>query len=92
MKQTQLKGILPQKKQRAHDYSELLKKVYTQIKTKDKNIKVVMGGMADFTGDFFETLVSDGALNYCDVMNIHYYTYRGEPETILPKLKNCPNN
>ena len=78
---------LVSKKQRAHEYSDLLKKVYVQIKAKDKNLQVVMGGMADFSGEFFETLLNDNALDYCDIMNIHYYTYRGEPETILPKLK-----
>ncbi len=59
------------------------KQLYTSIKQTDPNATVLMSGVANPKGTFFDDLLSSGTYQYCDAMNIHSYA---APESNLKIL------
>ena len=68
----------------AAEYVPMLKSSYNIIKAYNPKQKVLLGAIGDLGKSYFEELLQNGAANYFDVMNIHYYSARNMPEAILP--------
>lgn len=57
------------------NYVEMLKAVYTAIKSPDGNPDAIVIGFesASFDFDYFDNVIKAGGLNYMDVVGVHHY-------------------
>lgn len=65
-------------------YVELLRSAYRKIKQRDSLAKVVFAGLTSGIGEFPKSLFLDsvmtrGAADYFDIMNVHFYRYEDTP-------------
>lgn len=68
----------------ASEYVPMLKYSYNTIKKAYQDNKVLLGAIGDLGKPYFEELLQNGAADFYDVTNIHYYSARNTPEAIVP--------
>lgn len=66
------------------EYLLLLKDSYETVKLDNPKNQVLLGAMGDIRNHYLEELLSLGASDYFDILNIHYYSAYSIPETIIP--------
>lgn len=66
------------------EYVPMLKSSYNTIKKVSQDNTVLLGAIGDFGKPYFENLLQNGAADFYDVTNIHYYSARNVPEAIVP--------
>lgn len=67
----------------ATNYTALLKRSYTTIKSIDPKLEVILGGLAGVPYDYIESLYQVGAAPYFDALVIHPYSQPQPPEAEL---------
>ncbi|MFA3784147.1 T9SS type A sorting domain-containing protein [Melioribacteraceae bacterium 4301-Me] len=65
-------------------YVELLRTAYRTIKQRDSSAKVVFAGLTSEVGQlpkslFIDSVMARGAVDYFDIMNVHFYRYADTP-------------
>jgi hypothetical protein len=60
-------------KGRPYQYTSAMKAFYSGVKSEDKNIRVLIGSVADKPGPFFEEIYKNNAKSFFDIRNWHYY-------------------
>lgn len=70
----------------AEQYTGLLKAAYEEIKKIDPNLQVLYGGTAGVPVPFIERSLKAGASRYFDIMNIHPYAGRTQPESTKTQI------
>ena len=68
----------------AKEYIPLLASSYNTIKQNNPSDLVLLGAIGDLYKPYFEELLASGAANYYDITNIHFYSDRNVPESIVP--------
>lgn len=68
----------------AAEYIPMLKSSYNTIKKASQDNTVLLGAIGDLGKPYFEELLQNGAADFYDISNIHYYSARNVPEAILP--------
>ena len=71
------------------DYLELLKAAYQAVKQVDRDLPVVGGIAAPPDHELVRAFIERGGLRWCDVMNLHLYPHRGDPETYDSAFASC---
>jgi hypothetical protein len=60
-------------KGRPYQYANAMKAFYSGVKSEDKNIRVLIGSVANEPGRFFDEIYRNNAKKFFDVRNWHYY-------------------
>ena len=75
----------------AKEYIPLLKTSYEVIKKENPSNTVLLGAIGNIKESYFDDLLKYGAADYFDVANLHYYSAREIPESIIPFYKSASN-
>lgn len=68
----------------AEEYVPLLASSYNTIKQINPNDLVLLGAIGDLNKPYFENLLAHGAADFYDITNLHFYSERNVPESIVP--------
>ncbi|MGQ9503797.1 MAG: hypothetical protein ACUVQR_02705 [Thermogutta sp.] len=71
------------------DYLELLKVAYEAAKAVDSECLVVGGIAAPPESHWVKRFIEQGGLQWCDVMNLHLYPHRGNPDVYESSFQSC---
>lgn len=75
----------------SHDYMRMLKSGSRLVKKNNRHAKVIYGGISMDNISFIDTTFVNGASHFFDIMNIHVYTNKNEPEYMVSYLKQIQN-
>lgn len=79
------------KKVPAPEYLPLLKTSYELIKDSYPESMVLLGAIGSINKPYFGDLLKEGASQYFDVSNVHYYSSRNAPEEIIDYYRGTAN-
>lgn len=67
----------------ANQYVSFLKDGYQAVKKGNKKAKVLFSGVSNIYSGNLDSVLCQGVDNYFDIMNVHKYTWKNEPESLL---------